>query len=109
MSAKMDKSAQQRKAAEEKKAAAGGGKGSNEKKFTRGQVAQHRSMNDCWVIIHNKVYNVTPYITDHPGGSTVFLEWSGTGKDAGQEFELAGHGKKAKNIMNKYYVGVINS
>ena len=74
------------------KKAGPGGKTSNEKRFARGQVQMHRSMNDCWVIIHNKIYDVTQFINQHPGGSRVFLDWAGTGKDAGGAFDDAMHG-----------------
>jgi 4-hydroxysphinganine ceramide fatty acyl 2-hydroxylase len=35
-------------------------------------VLQHNSKNNCWVVYANKVYNVTSYVSQHPGGQSVF-------------------------------------
>lgn len=37
--------------------------------YTPNQVAQHASTTDCWTIIGRTVYNLTPYIPRHPGGT----------------------------------------
>ncbi|PPQ98738.1 hypothetical protein CVT26_010038 [Gymnopilus dilepis] len=39
--------------------------------WTLEQVAQHKSPESCWVIIHNKVYD------DHPGGAEIILKYAG--------------------------------
>ena len=71
-------------------------------------MAAHRSMNDCWIIVHGKVYDVTQFIQQHPGGSRVFMDWAGTGKDSAKEFDYAMHGAVAMNKMKQYYIGVLN-
>ena len=30
-------------------------------------IAQHNSRKDCWVIIHNNVYDLTDFLNQHPG------------------------------------------
>ena len=47
------------------------------KTFTRGDVAQHSSKEDCWVICDNVVYDVTDFIADHPGGEELIMEYAG--------------------------------
>ena len=47
------------------------------KTFTRGDVAQHSSKEDCWVIFDNVVYDVTDFIADHPGGEDLIMEYAG--------------------------------
>ena len=39
---------------------------------TAAQVATHNSRTNCWVIHSSKVYNVTSYVSKHPGGSSMF-------------------------------------
>lgn len=33
------------------------------------EVSKHKSEDDCWVILHAKVYDVTSFVREHPGGS----------------------------------------
>ncbi len=42
--------------------------------FTREEVAKHASDNDCWIIINNKVYNVSTWADIHPGGRSIILQ-----------------------------------
>ncbi|KAK8624274.1 hypothetical protein V6N13_065623 [Hibiscus sabdariffa] len=73
--------------------------------FTFLQVAQHKSKNDCWLVIDGKVLNVTKFLEEHPGGEEVLME--SAGKDASKEFNDIGHSKTAKILVDKYQVGVI--
>ncbi|TDL23321.1 hypothetical protein BD410DRAFT_839202 [Rickenella mellea] len=49
------------------------------------QVAEHNSKKSCWVIIKNKVYDVTEFLPEHPGGSKIILKYAG--KDATSAYE----------------------
>ncbi|CAI9768150.1 unnamed protein product [Fraxinus pennsylvanica] len=69
-------------------------------------VAKHNKTKDCWLIISGKVYDVTPFMDDHPGGDEVLL--SATGKDATNDFEDVGHSDSAREMMDKYYIGEID-
>ena len=75
--------------------------------ITSDQVAQHNSVNDCWLIINNKVYNVTSYINLHPTGPESII--SQCGKDATIAFNTKGgkgsHSQKAQDALINYYVG----
>lgn len=68
------------------------------------QVKSHNSSKDCWIIIDGKVYNVTKYLDDHPGGAEIILELAGG--DATREFTDIGHSNTAKNILESYEIGV---
>jgi len=37
-----------------------------DRSFTLAEVAQHRSKKDLYIISENKVYDVTPFIDEHP-------------------------------------------
>ncbi|KAL2457724.1 Cytochrome b5 [Abeliophyllum distichum] len=71
------------------------------------EVGKHDKTKDCWLIINGKVYDVTPFMDDHPGGDEVLL--SATGKDATNDFEDVGHSDSAREMMDKYYIGEIDA
>jgi cytochrome b involved in lipid metabolism len=50
-----------------------------------------------------KVYDVSKYLDDHPGGAEVMLDVAG--KDADEFFEDIGHSKEARLELTKYYIG----
>lgn len=41
------------------------------KTYTMAEVSQHSTSTDCWLILSNGVYDVTPYISRHPGGDAI--------------------------------------
>jgi len=47
------------------------------------EVAQHKAKNDVWLAIDGKVYDVTEFLSEHPGG-----------KGAPLVFALAGRSKR---------------
>lgn len=47
--------------------------------YTLEQVAQHNSSKDCWLVVSSVVYDVTAFISSHPGGNEITR---GCGKDA---------------------------
>ena len=50
-----------------------------------------------------KVYDVTKYLDDHPGGAEVMLDVAG--QDADEFFEDIGHSKDAREELKKYLIG----
>ncbi|KAL0914122.1 hypothetical protein M5K25_017629 [Dendrobium thyrsiflorum] len=70
------------------------------------EVSKHSATKDCWLIIHGKVYDVTPFMDDHPGGDEVLL--TATKKDASDDFEDVGHSNPARDLMDKYCIGKID-
>lgn len=69
-------------------------------------VAKHNRKGDCWLIVHGKVYDVTAFLDDHPGGDEVIL--NATGQDATTEFEDVGHSDDARDSMKQYYIGEVD-
>lgn len=49
------------------------------------EVAQHKSADSCWIVLHNKVYDVTAFLDRHPGGRNILLRQGGA--DATSEFD----------------------
>lgn len=48
-----------------------------DKTVTIAEVKKHSSEDDCWIIIHGKVYDVTKFIDNHPGGD-ILVDVAGT-------------------------------
>lgn len=71
--------------------------------FTREEVAKHTDSKDVWLIIHNNVYDVTAFISQHPGGEEVILEQGG--RDGTEPFEDIGHSTDARQMMEAYKIG----
>ena len=53
--------------------------------------------------IHNKVYDVTKYLEDHPGGEEVLMDRAG--QDATEDFEDVGHSNEARKMLEKFEKG----
>ncbi|KAL8028065.1 hypothetical protein ABFS82_14G132800 [Erythranthe guttata] len=66
-------------------------------------VAKHNNKDDCWLIINAKVYDVTPFLEEHPGGDEIL--YMSTGKDATSDFEDVGHSKEAEEKMKEFLIG----
>lgn len=71
--------------------------------YTIAQVKEHNKPDDVWLVIHNKIYDVTKYLEEHPGGSIILQEVAGC--DATQEFEDVGHSEEANKWLDGLYIG----
>lgn len=40
-------------------------------------VASHSTEEDCWIVLENKIYDVTVWIQKHPGGKDAISNWCG--------------------------------
>jgi len=74
------------------------------KTFTKEEVARHNTENYCWIIIDGKVYDVTKFLSAHPGGKKVILNEGG--KDSTAKFNMFHNSAK---VLGKYgpslYIG----
>jgi len=75
--------------------------------YTREEVLMHNNENDCWIIINNKVYNITKYLILHPGGKKILLHCAG--QDATKYFNDINHSKKSYKILETYFIGNTNN
>ena len=74
--------------------------------MTMSEVAQHHSMNDCYLAINGKVYNVTPYMPYHPAGASIIARYCGQ--------EVTGifaqiHSNRAWDLLARYKVGSVGA
>ncbi|KAF1990635.1 hypothetical protein K402DRAFT_200586 [Aulographum hederae CBS 113979] len=49
------------------------------------EVSKHNTPDSCWVILYNNVYDVTSFLSSHPGGVKAILQLAG--QDATQEYD----------------------
>ena len=70
--------------------------------FSLEEVEKHSLLSDRWICVRGKVYDVTAYIAQHPGGTDVLMDGSA---EMTQKFEQVGHSSAAKAIMKQFYVG----
>ena len=41
------------------------------------ELQRHNTSEDCWIVVHSKVYDVTSFLDEHPGGPNVVLQYAG--------------------------------
>ncbi|MCJ1336333.1 hypothetical protein MMC09_001609 [Bachmanniomyces sp. S44760] len=71
--------------------------------LTYSDVSEHSSKKDLYVVVHDKVYNATQFVDEHPGGEEVLLDVGG--QDATEAFEDVGHSDEAREILDGLLVG----
>lgn len=74
--------------------------------YSREEVQAHNISKDTWLIIHDKVYDITRFLEEHPGGEEVLLEQAGA--DATESFEDVGHSTDAREMLQQYYIGELH-
>jgi len=50
---------------------------SSDKEFTLEEVAKHDKTSDAWIVLNNKVYDVTSVLDWHPGGKDAIMNYAG--------------------------------
>ncbi|XP_071381225.1 cytochrome b5 type B [Centroberyx affinis] len=76
------------------------------KYYTLEEIRAHNVSKDTWLIIHDKVYDITGFLEEHPGGEEVLLEQAGA--DATESFEDVGHSTDAREMLEQYFVGELH-
>lgn len=94
------------------------------KEYTLEEVSEHKGKSSCWFVVHGKVYDVTKFLEEHPGGDEVLLEAAGkflfflgeyyfvhqpscSGRDASDDFDDIGHSEDAIRMLADYEIGVL--
>ncbi|RDX54718.1 oxidoreductase [Lentinus brumalis] len=74
--------------------------------LTTEDVAQHASAASCWVTRDDKVYDVTAFLADHPGGDDLILNYAG--KDLGaimKDPAEHAHSDSAYDMLEEFVIG----
>ncbi|XP_057873741.1 cytochrome B5-like protein [Cryptomeria japonica] len=75
---------------------------STQKVYTKSEVAWHNKSTDCWIIIKDKVYDVTSYVEEHPGGDSILAH---AGDDSTEGFYGPQHASRVFDMVDEFYIG----
>ncbi|KAJ7129178.1 cytochrome b5-like heme/steroid binding domain-containing protein [Mycena epipterygia] len=76
---------------------------SDAKIVTLAELRANNTRDNLWILVHGKVYNVTKFLDEHPGGDEVIL--AEQGQDATEAFEDVGHSDEARELLPDMLVG----
>jgi len=69
-------------------------------------IISHNKKEDCWLVIHGQVWNLTEFVNQHPGGATIILKYAG--KDATKTFSAIHPKDITDTVPQSYLKGVID-
>nr|TKW32730.1 hypothetical protein SEVIR_2G187000v2 [Setaria viridis] len=78
------------------------GSGKISRSYTKKEVSTHNTRKDCWIIIKDKVYDVTAYVEEHPGGDAIL---NNAGDDSTEGFFGPQHGTRVFDIIEDFCIG----
>ena len=74
----------------------------------RTDVESHNSKNSCYVTIGTKVFDITSFLDDHPGGGHLILEYGGKDVEAAMKDEISHfHSEAAYEILDESLIGFL--
>lgn len=73
--------------------------------YTWEEIAKHDNASSLWIVFDGKVYDVTKFVEEHPGGEDKLLNNAAT--DATSKFEEIGHSPEARELRQKFQIGVV--
>lgn len=76
------------------------------KYYTLEEIQKHKDSKSTWVILHHKVYDLTKFLEEHPGGEEVLREQAGG--DATENFEDVGHSTDARELSKTFIIGELH-
>ena len=69
------------------------------------EIRKHDSLDDAWIIIDYKVYDVSAYARAHPGGWRLLVAFAG--RDATTIFNDVGHSRRARRLLASVCIGEV--
>lgn len=70
------------------------------------EVASHNTSKSCYVTIGTKVYDITPFLEDHPGGGDLILQYAGQDVREAMEDEVShAHSEAAFEVLDDHLIG----
>lgn len=76
----------------------------NTVRLSAAEISKHRTATDCWSVVSNKVYDLSSYVKNHPGGQSVIEAICG--KDGTSAFLDQHSGDtKPKSVLSSFLIG----
>jgi len=75
------------------------------KPFAWEEIVKHNSAASLWVVIQDKVYDVTTFAPEHPGQMEAILRWAG--KDCTKQFFGDQHPDTVREMVGRFQVGFV--
>ncbi len=75
--------------------------------YTLDQVKEHNSAASCWAAIEDGVYDLTSWVTQHPGGADRILGICGTDATAAFEAQHSGD-QRPSSQLTQFYIGKLS-
>jgi cytochrome b involved in lipid metabolism/F0F1-type ATP synthase membrane subunit c/vacuolar-type H+-ATPase subunit K len=76
--------------------------------LTATEVAKHNTGTDCWSVVGGNVFDLTSYVSSHPGGAAVIKAICGKDGSAAFAGQHSGASKPA-NVLASYKLGVLGA
>ncbi|KAJ3683385.1 hypothetical protein LUZ60_013612 [Juncus effusus] len=74
----------------------------NLRAYTKEEISKHNTRTDCWITVKDKVYDVTPYVEEHPGGDAIL---NNAGRDSTEGFYGPQHATRVFDMVDEFYIG----
>ena len=79
------------------------------KKIEVEEIQKHNTVDDAWIALHGKVYDITLWVDKHPGGTIIS---QGLGKDSTELWESIHRQQSSKDnilskLLPKYQIGIL--
>ncbi len=74
--------------------------------ITMTEVAKHNSATSCWTAVSGSVYDVTSFVSKHPGGQSAIKSMCGVDGTAAFSGQHSGQGKP-ESVLAQYKIGVV--
>lgn len=74
-----------------------------ERLYTICQVRRHNHKDSAWLVVGDTIYDATPYLSRHPGGTECILKKAGGAEDCSRDLKF--HSAQGKRMFKKYEIG----
>jgi cytochrome b involved in lipid metabolism len=87
--------------------AASASAGGSSASLNASDVAIHGTADSCWLVISNKVYDVSSYLNQHPAGAGAIIPYCGKEATAAFDGSSGGHAHSgsARKLLDSFYIG----